>query len=232
LLYRWQGAQLTDENWMPQGIAMTADPSVGETPGGLQAPFVLRTTDGFHLFYGDWEHICQARSTDGKTFTRRLGPDGNTGMFSEGAGANTRDPMVLRDGNRWLLYDSAFPDGHDGVYVRSSTDLGTWSASTLVAYGGDAGDGPFSAECPFVIARPGGWYYLFRTQRYGADALTHVYRSRDPLSFGVNDDRDLIGTLPVAAPELVTLDGRDYIAALQPTLDGIRVAHLAWDPAH
>jgi hypothetical protein len=75
-----------------------------------------------------------------------------------------------------------------------------------------------------------GWYYLFRTQRYGRDAQTSVYRSRDPLDFGVEDDRDFVCTLPVAAPEIIEHDGRHYIAALNPGLDGIRIARLKWVP--
>ena len=36
--YRWEGKNLTDTNWKPMGIAMDAEPLLGETPGGLQAP--------------------------------------------------------------------------------------------------------------------------------------------------------------------------------------------------
>src|SRR5260221_4141859 len=42
LFHRWEGRNLTDANWTPMGIAMRADPQFGETPGGLQAPFVFR----------------------------------------------------------------------------------------------------------------------------------------------------------------------------------------------
>src|SRR5688500_10501732 len=38
LLHRWEGAKRTDTNWTPKGIFMQADPSLGETQGGLQAP--------------------------------------------------------------------------------------------------------------------------------------------------------------------------------------------------
>ena len=76
-----------------------------------------------------------------------------------------------------------------------------------------------------------GWYYLFRTQRYGQNALTTVYRSKDPLDFGVRDDRCLVGTLPVAAPEIVVHEGQDYIAALLPSLKGIQIARLKWAAA-
>jgi hypothetical protein len=230
LFFRWQGAALTDGNWTPVGIAMEADPTAGETPGGLQAPFVLRAEGAWHLFYGDWEHICHARSDDGRSFTRVLDGAGQSGLFSEGLGANTRDPMVLRTGDHYTIYDSASPDGHNAVFARTSTDLAHWGAPTRVAAGGSAGDGGNAAECPFVVARPGGWYYLFRTQRYGADAQTSVYRSRDPLAFGVDDDRYLVTRLAVAAPEIVTVGGETFIASLLPALDGIRVARLAWDP--
>jgi hypothetical protein len=228
VFYHWQGAHLTDTDWTPLGIALHADPSVGETVGGLQAPFVLPFGGGWRMFYGDWEHICQARSDDGKSFVRELTDAGTSGMFSEGAGAQTRDPMVLALGDgRYILYDSAYPGGVDRVYARTSTDLQTWSEPRVVAAGGAAGDGPYSAECPFVVARAG-WYFLFRTQRYGADAQTRVYRSPDPLDFGVDDDRYLVTLLPVAAPEIVTVGDATYIAALRPGLDGIQIARLAW----
>jgi len=37
-----------------------------------------------------------------------------------------------------------------------------------------------------------------------------------------------VGTLPVAAPEIIFHRGRWYIAALNPGLDGIRLARLRW----
>jgi hypothetical protein len=42
----------------------------------------------------------------------------------------------------------------------------------------------------------------------------------------VNDDRNLVATMSVAAPEIIEHDGRLYLACLHPTLDGIRVAPL------
>src|SRR5262249_30129430 len=152
-----------------------------------------------------------------------------SGMFSEGPGAITRDPMVLVDGARYIVYDSAFPDGIDRVYARTSTAVETWSDSKVVAAGGSAGTDGSSAECPFVVRR-GGWYYLFRTQHYGAAAETRVYRSADPLDFGVDDDKDLVALLPVAAPEIVTVGGDTFIAALRPGLRRIQIAPPSWVP--
>ena len=42
LFHRWQGAKITDPDWQPMGVAMEADAAFGETPGGLQAPHVIK----------------------------------------------------------------------------------------------------------------------------------------------------------------------------------------------
>ncbi len=229
LFHRWQGARLTDANWEPMGIAMQADPGFGETPGGLQAPYVLKIGREYVMLYGDWENIAMARGVDGKTFARQLGPDGRSGMFTEGPGNNTRDIMVLRVGDLYHGYYTAYPDKKGAVYLRTSRDLHRWSPSRIVAFGGSAGTNPYSAECPFVF-RHAGYYYLFRTQRYGENAQTSVYRSLNPADFGIEDDRYLVARLPVAAPEIIVHAGQEYIAALAPGLKGIRIAKLRWVP--
>ncbi len=231
LFYRWEGQKLTDENWTPKGIALQADTDLGEQPGGLQAPHVIRVGGEYKMLYGDWERICLAASADGKDFSRVLGPDGQPGLFTEGRGANTRDPMVLPVGDTFHCYYTAYPGRKGAVYCRTSPDLRHWSASKRVAFGGSAGTGPCSAECPHVVRhQPSGAYYLFRTQKYGRSAQTSVYRSEDPLDFGIEDDRCLVCRLPVAAPEIIRHDGRWFIAALLPSLQGIRIARLKWEP--
>lgn len=229
LLYRWQGQRLTDTDWTPMGIALQADPGFGETPGGLQAPHVVRLGRTYHLLYGDWERICRAAGVDGKTFARQLTSEGCSGLFGEGPEANARDPMLLPVEGRYYCYYTAHPGQKGAVYCRTSRDLRRWSRSRIVAAGGSAGSGPWSAECPHVVrlARSGD-YYLFRTQRYGEDAQTSVYRSSDPLDFGLDDDRHLVCRLPIAAPEVIEHEGEHYIASLLPSLKGIRVARLRW----
>jgi hypothetical protein len=230
LFYRWESQDLTGRNWNPMGIAMQADPEVGETPGSLQAPYVFKEAGLFYLFYGDWESIRLATSRDGKLFQRQsVGPSTKSGLFSEGRGNNTRDPMVLRIGNRWHCYYTAFPRNLGSVYCRTSDDLSHWSESRQVAFGGEAGTNAFSAECPFVVEQEAGHFYLFRTQRYGSEAITRVYHSTDPLDFGVNNDlANLVTSLPVAAPEIFQHEGQWFIAALLPTLKGIQLARLDW----
>jgi hypothetical protein len=227
LFHRWEGDRLTDRDWKPMGVAMQADPALGETPGGLQAPHVVKVADGFAMMYGDWENICLARSRDGKNFTRYIKPDGKSGLFSEAPGANTRDMMILPVKELYHGYYTAYPNREGAVYLRTSADLINWSPSKKVAFGGQAGVHSFSAECPFVyFHKSSGYYYLFRTQRYGERAQTSVYRSKDPADFGVNDDRYFLGTLPVAAPEIIEQDGKLYMAALLPSLKGIQIAPL------
>jgi hypothetical protein len=230
LFFHWQAPTPTGP-WTPVGVAMTADPSVGEVAGGLQAPYVFDDGTRYRMLYGAWDSICSQTSDDGVTFTRTLDANGQCPLFSEGPMANTRDAMVLRVGDLWNVYYTAAlldPSGAQGrVYARTSRDLISWTDPVTVSYGGAAGSDVASTECPFVVHRPDG-YYLFRTHRYGAMPLTDVYRSPDPLMFGNDDDRYRIGTLPVAAPEIFEYDGRTYIAALELGTDGIRIAPLRW----
>jgi len=229
LFYRWEGNRLTDPNWKPMGIAMHADANFGERPGGLQAPFVFRDGDRFVMFYGGWDHICSAESADGKHFDRLLNTEGKVTLFGEPS-ANPRDPMLIHIGNLWHCYYTAHPGSKGAVYCRTSSNLRQWGAAHIVALGGQAGDGPTAAECPFVVQLTPGDFYLFRTQRYGRNARTSVYFSRDPLDFGLDDDKDhLLGTLPVAAPELFQHEGQWFIAALLPSLQGIQASRLSWE---
>ena len=246
LFYRWEAKRLTDHDWRPMGIVMTSDTKVGEVEGMLQAPYVMRYQGQYLMFYGVGDHIALATSQDGKVFQRRLLPTGKVGMFSDGFG--TRDPMTIRVNGMFYTYYSANPGTKfdasnssasnrsslhlmsNADLMRTSSDLLHWSDAKIVAEGGQAGTGSYSAECPFVYYhKKSGYYYLFRTQHYGENAETRVYRSKDPTNFGVNDDRHLVETLPVAAPEIVELHGQLYIAALLPNLKGIQIAKLDWD---
>lgn len=247
LFYRWEGKKLTDPNWEPKGIAMTAEPKYGETLGGLQAPHVIVVDGVYYMFYGDWSDICLAQSLPsvgdrrsptewaGKTFSRVLNYLGHPQLFTEDTPdewANARDPMVLPVGETYHCYYTAFPGRKGAVYCRTSRDLKKWSDSKIVAFGGSAGTGPTSAECPHVVYHEeSGYYYLLRTQRYGQQAQTSVYRSKDPMDFGIDDDRCLVCRLPVGAPEIIRHEGQWYIASLLPSLAGIRIARLEWRPA-
>jgi hypothetical protein len=96
LFYRWEGQSLTSRNWEPKGIAMEADTILGETSGGLQAPYVFEENGTYYMFYGDWNRICLATSRDGKNFRRWKNEKGEPALFT-GPYHSSRDPMVLRD---------------------------------------------------------------------------------------------------------------------------------------
>jgi len=139
LFHRWEGVALTDTDWTPKGIAMRADVSLAETKGGLQAPFVMRHDGKFWMLYGDWANIGLATSNDGKTFRRYDNRDGKPQLEMAGPvnlKRNTRDPMVLRIGQKWHLYYTAHPDNKGADYARTSEDLLHWSEEKEVAAGG------------------------------------------------------------------------------------------------
>ena len=233
LFYRWESADLLAPDWQPLGIAMEARADLGETPGGLQAPHVIFEDGLYHMFYGDWGRICLAHSEDGKVFERVNVRDGQPALFS-GPYGNSRDAMVLKVDGTYTCYYTGHQEGATpaaAVFCRTSRDRLTWSDPVIVSAGGwAAGQTDWyggDCECPHVVEHDG-QYVLFRNQRYGADNLNTQYVSSDPLDFGVDDDRYLVGTLPVAAPEIIHHEGRTYIAALMPSLKGIRIAELGW----
>lgn len=233
LFYGWEGRRLTDKNWRPKGIAMVADPNLGETPGGLQAPHVIADGGAYFMFYGDWRNICLAKSDDGRQFVRAPIKNGLPQLFTEdrpdGEPTNTRDAMVLKAGDTWYCYYTAYPGRKGAVYCRTSANLHEWSESKIVSAGGSSGDNAWSAECPQVVYhQPSRHFYLWRTQRYGQNAQSSVYRSKDPLDFGPGGDDCLVCRMPVAAPELVHHQGQWYMAALLPSLKGIQIAPLRW----
>jgi hypothetical protein len=248
LFYRWEGKGLTRKDWKPMGIAMEADTSLGEAHAGLQAPHVWKEKNRYYMVYGDLNRICLAMSRDGKQFTRVLNEKGQSDIFS-GPYWNARDPMMLRENGLYYCYymGHSSPSGimekngqkvkgfKSAVFVRTSADLRHWSEPLIVSAGGEAatktdwfgGD----TECPFVVKR-GGYYYLFRNQVYGEKSLNTQYASRNPFDFGVDRDIFRTGSLPVAAPEIVYYRGEYYIVALNPGLDGIRMAKLHWKPQY
>lgn len=229
LFHRWEGESLTQKDWNAMGIAMQGDPKFGERKGGLQAPYVFKDGDEFVMFYGGWDDICSASSKDGKKFERRLNTEGKATLFGEGNTANARDAMVIKIRALWHCYYTAHPGQKGADYVRTSRDLKKWSEPRLAARGGEAGTGPYSAECPFVLELAPGEFYLFRTQRYGKDAISRLYYSRDPMDFGVdNDAGHLVGSVPVAAPEIVRMGEKWYMAALLPSLKGMQVREFVW----
>ena len=235
LFYRWEGKNLTDTGWEPKGIAMVADTTLGETAGGLQAPYVFEENGVYYMFYGDWRRICLATSTDGKTFTRVINESGTPALFG-GPLEQTRDPMVLKiDDTYYCYYSDHMPIDNNtfkaqgAIYCRTSKDMKKWSEPIAVSRGGSpmdytnwhAGD----IECPFVV-KIDDKYILFRNVLYGRNNLNFQYSSSNPLDFGDGHDNYMTGSLHIAAPEIVKEGDQYYIVSLKRRLDGMRVAKI------
>jgi len=237
LFHRWEADKLTDENWEPKGVVMTAEPNFGEALGGMQSPIASKVGNEYALVYGDWGHICLARSEDGKTFARQLGEGNKAGMFDEGEGSGTRDPFLLEADGSYYLYYAANPDEKGAIYCRTSKDLRNWSDSKMVSFGGHAGTRWDCAEVPVVIPSPkSDAYYHFRMHADGPpDAtgeaesyVTSVYRSKDLLDFGINDDRYYVTTLPAVGARILKDDDQYYIASVRSDNQGYEMSRLKW----
>ena len=247
-LYGWEGKSLTDKNWAEQGIKWVADPSLGETPGGMQAPYVFKEDGFYYLFYGDWQRICLAKGMDGKNFERVLGGNGQPDLFAEHGYVSkfrkegdplfesyARDPMVIKRGNTYYCYYTSHitdPINDGAAFCRTSVNMKDWSESVIVSHTPpyNYNSPRYSDECPQVVYLPEhDLYYLFVTQTYGKKSQTTVYASPNPLYFAVDEYSRKVCTLPIAAPEIVLHEGQYYLVALTDELDGIRMAKLKWE---
>lgn len=175
-------ADLEGAPWTIHDPVIPARTEIGEEH--VWAPHVIEHEGRYRMFYcgGRADHtdyrIELATSDD--LFTWELHPGGS--LVTDGFDA--RDPMVLRDGDRWLLYctrTSTPQGGFHEVSVRTSEDLVTWS-DPLVAYrstqSGTVG-GP--TESPFVVPVGEGW--LLFVCESGEYDRTLAYYSTDPLRF-------------------------------------------------
>ncbi|MCJ7739582.1 MAG: hypothetical protein MUQ10_20095 [Anaerolineae bacterium] len=255
ILYHWESDTLVQSPWRDTGTVIRVDRAAGESLDDwngeewIQSPFVVRHSGSFYMYYGghstarDAEghpvpsgdprtacQMCLMISQDGREWTRYRNEDGLSRLFV-GPG-ETRDPCVLKMGDCWYLYHAGYHDedrAQAGFYVRTSHDLLQWSDWRLVHQDRRYGPGPWDTECPLVVFR-GGAYYLFRTENYAA-ARTHVFRSEDPFDFGVGDARDhYVGSIAVAAPEIVVADnGDEYITSNHDLRGGTMMCRLRWD---
>ncbi len=134
--------------------------------------------------------------------------------------------MVLRLGDRWVMYYTATsePDGgHHVVVATESDDLLRWEGRRIVYQDEMCGDMAGPTESPFVLARDDGYFLLIGPDWAGITAslaagrfdpsvyrTTRVIASADPLHF---DIADLVGTIPAHASEVVVdTDGSTWVS--------------------
>lgn len=180
-------ADLEGAPWTIHDPVLPARPEIGETH--VWAPHVIEHEGRYWMFYagGTADHTAYrmmlATSEDLFSWARHESP-----LFTDGFDA--RDPMVLRDGQRWLMYytRTSAPDGgfHE-VAVRTSQDLVTWPDPTVAYRSTESGTVGGPTESPFVIRAGEGWL-LFVCESTQYDR-TLAYSSTDPLHF---EDADAI----------------------------------------
>lgn len=174
-------ADLEGAPWTVHDSVLPARPDLGETH--VWAPHVIEHEGRYWMFYagGTADHtsyrMTLATSEDLFSWTRHEPP-----LFTDGFDA--RDPMVIHDGVRWLLYytRTSAPDGgfHE-VAVRTSEDLLTWSEPVVAYRSTQSGTVGGPTESPFVIRAGEGWV-LFVCESTQYDR-TLAYYSTDPLHF-------------------------------------------------
>ncbi len=259
VFYHWEADSLTQENWKPTGEMIRADRGAGEclndgTSEELMSPFVVSDEEQFYMFYsgadvgdtGSFDdlhltgalglcQICLKTSPDGRNWTRHQNDEGLSRLFC-GPGS-ARDPSVMKIDGVWHMYYAGYHDVdrlNAGTYLRTSTNLVDWSDWKLVHYDEHFHHHCYMAECPTVVKRDD-LYYLFITENY-RKSRTYVFCSDDPEDFGVDDgskgydvNRYFVGTIRVAAPEIIVdpVSGQEYITTCDLSA-GIRMHRLKW----
>ncbi|MEC3915347.1 glycosyl hydrolase family 32 [Nocardia sp. CDC160] len=212
--------------WTKHPSVLTVDPDRGETH--LWAPFVVRDGDRYLMFYdGGGTDLTAtgmglATSTDLFCWTRH--PD--SPVFYDGYEA--RDPMVLRMGDKWVMYycaTSTPAGGNHVVAYRTSRDLVHWSARRIAYTDPTTGTGAGNTESPFVFRHDGDWYLLIgpRPEYVG----TEIFRSDNPFHF---DTSDRVGHIPAHAAEVIVHDGTLWITRAGWGQGGVALAPLTFPP--
>ena len=191
--------------WTKQPPALVADPAAGESH--IWAPYVLYDAGTYYMFYaaGTPDHTAYrmhlATSTDLIHWTR----DAANPLFTDGF--DGRDPMVRKVGDHWVMYytaNSTPAGGNHIVAYRTSTDLKHWSERRTAFEHPATGTFGGPTESPFVVQRGSDWYLFVCCD--GGYESTKVYKSKDPLHFGIDQ---LAGSIQSHAAEVVQ-DGQNW----------------------
>jgi arabinan endo-1,5-alpha-L-arabinosidase len=211
--------------WTKREPVMHFDPAIGETV--VWAPYVLRYDSQYWMFYcagGKAHtkfHIHLATSSDLYHWTRHPANP----MVVDGYDA--RDPMVMRNGEEWILYYAATSTpqgGNHTVKAATSRDLVHWSHKAEVFRDAETGTYGGPTESPFVVSRKGK-YYLFVCTNHGYNE-TAFYESDTPLHW---DAARLTGKFPAHAAEVVeTPEGKWYVSRAGWGQGGVYLAEVVW----
>ncbi len=223
LLYGWEGDSLESGNWRHAGIKMRANANFNEKVSStgveaIGAPFFIKNDGRYSCFYHS-NGIRVAGSDDGVHY-ERLTPNAT---FIPGG----RDVMIMKHNELFYSYATASTlAGESFVESAVSSDLVNWSESTIVSKGGKGGSGVVDAESPFVVFVDG-YFYLFRTS--SISFKTVVYRSEDPLDFGIDDDSKLIAELDLKILELFEHENQWYTTHISEDFQSVLLSKVEWN---
>ncbi|MDA3800258.1 MAG: hypothetical protein PF692_14415 [Kiritimatiellae bacterium] len=232
LIYGWVGNDL-DSIWKNDGIKMRADASWGEIvredgEESLGAPFFLNHNDKHYCFYHSGG-IRKLVSENGIDFKRIENPKISkpaslTNLASIPGG---RDIMIMEHDDLFYSYATETTSDRKRSYVMSSisSDLENWHDEIIVSEGGKGGGGPVDAESPFVL-NIDGYFYFFRTS--SMTFRTCVYCSKDPRSFGINDDSKLLTELNIKIPEFFKHNGQHYMTHISEDFQSVLLSKVNW----
>ena len=226
--------------WTKHPAALSADASWGELH--LWAPHVI-AHDGRY-----WMFVCGGSLDGGETYRLHLATSDDCFTWTRHVanplvvdGFHARDPMVLRVGDRWVMYYTATHEpkyGNHVVIATESDDLVHWSGRTVVYRDALEGDHGGPTESPFVVERAGTYYLFMGPADFGAAmagevdwkraySSTIVLASDDPLHF---ERADCVGEIAAHASEvIVDEEGNDWISHCGWGQRGVYLAPLRFD---
>lgn len=216
---------LLNAQWKKESAVMQADRALGEMH--VWAPHIVRWRGIYYMFYcaggEDFARyrIHLATSTDLWHWKRY--PENP--LLIDGFCA--RDPMVLRDGNQWIMYYCATSRPEGGNYVVAavvSEDLLHWRHKRQVFVHPRIGTAGGPTESPFVLKHDNKYYlFLCTNDPYNSSA---VYESATPFEWQIEN---CVGTLPAHAAEIITIgDKQTFISRAGWGQGGLYLAPLTW----
>jgi arabinan endo-1,5-alpha-L-arabinosidase len=233
--------------WTKQPFALSTDPDAGETH--LWAPHVVAHDDRYWMFYcaggaaPTAYRLHLAVSDDCWTWTRH---PANPLVVD---GYEARDPMVLRLGDRWVMYYTATSAPEGGNFVVKAVvtdDLVRWGDERVVYADPLSGTFGGGTESPFVVEHGGRYHLLIgpdwppllraweahERPDLSAYRRTRVLASDDPFHFTPGDE---VATLASHAAEIIVDDGVDgsrwWVSHCGWGMGGVHLAPLHWDTA-
>ena len=217
------GGGLLSGMWDKQPYALTADlEAYGER--FLWAPFVIKKADTYYMYYcvgGASPQTFEIHLATSKDLYDWQRYEGNPVVVD---GYDARDPMVFKDGGRYIMYYTATTEKTGGkhcVKAVVSDDLYHWTDEQIVYEDMKTGTMAGNTESPYVI-KVRGYYFLFIGPRTTVDS-TEVFVSDDPLYF---EQESKCGFIKSRASEIIEHDGKYYITDCGWWRDGVYISEL------